>query len=225
MKIRRSPNAFTVYTDALLYLFATSLMLLSLIISIVHNQAKKNEDYHPKAEYLITLTWDDKRNVDLDLWLRGPVAMGEKPVMYQNKEAKNVALDRDSRGYLTNRTELGNGVYADSGNREIISIRAIIPGDYVVQVSYYDGKDKDNNGYPELKVVPEAMILAKVQVDKVNPTVTSVVTKEVAFTFSKEIQTVLAFRIEENGDVKAIPVPENVSISEVGNLRPEPRER
>jgi len=42
MKIRGSPNPFTVYTDMLLCLFMWALMVSFLLMIISHIQAKKN---------------------------------------------------------------------------------------------------------------------------------------------------------------------------------------
>ncbi len=92
---------------------------------------------------MITLFWDDNRNIDLDLWLLSPTS--DKPIYYNNRETENIGLDRDSRGFITNRKELGDGKTAVSANREIIAIRAIMPGDYIVGVTYYDGTNLESN--------------------------------------------------------------------------------
>jgi len=182
-----------------------AMMIFFVLFILSHIQAKKNEDFHPKAEYLITLTWDDKRNVDLDLWLRGP--WGPNPVYYNGREGSQVALDRDSRGFLTNKKVLDDGTEINSGNREIIAIRAILPGDYEVGVSYYGGADNENHNYPEGTPVAEAKIMAEVRVEKVNPTMTTEWVKSQEFTFVKEIQTFVKFHIDKDGKVTILDKP------------------
>lgn len=221
MKIRPSLSAWQIYADAFMLLFMWAMMVVSALVLFIHVQAKKNEDYHPKAEYLITLTWDDTANIDLDLWLRNP--QGSKPVFYQNREDKNIALDRDSRGYISNQSVLESGQLVNTGNREIISIRAIIPGDYVVAVTYYSGINKENNYQFHMGVEdPAAKIKAKVQVDKVNPTVTPVWSGEQDMTFVKQVKTFVAFHINEDGSVKILPLPESPFLSEGGGFQSEP---
>ena len=213
MKIRRSPNAFTVYTDALLFLFMWAMMLVTVLFIISHVQAKKNEDFHPKAEYLITLTWEDTANIDLDLWLKPP---NGQPVFYQNRETKNISLDRDSRGYITNQSVLETGQVINSGNREIIAIRAILPGDYVAAITYYAGEGKDNLQFPIGKEVPGAKIKATIRIEKVNPTVTTVWLGDVDMTFVKQIKTVVSFHINDDGSVKVLPLPEERFLEQGG---------
>ncbi len=206
-KIRPSLSAWQIYADAFMLLFAWAMMLVFSMVLMLHVQSKKNDDYHPKAEFLVTLTWDDARDVDLDLWLRPP-DNPDKPVFYQNRETQNISLDRDSRGYITNRKQLEEGKVAVSANREIIAIRAIMPGDYIVGVSYYDGVDLvDHIHYPTGTPVDAAKIQARIQVDKVNPSVTSVFDKTVNFTFVKEVQAICAFHIADDGKITMLDKP------------------
>src|ERR1700683_2334705 len=137
MKHRQHLTAWQGYADLFMLLFQWSMVLVTVMIVFFNIQQKADKDYHPKAEIMIVLDWDDQRNVDLDLWLKPE---NRTYVSYNNKEIENVSLDRDSRGKTSNSSQV-NGQEVRSSNEEIITIRAIIPGIYQVGVAYYaDGE-------------------------------------------------------------------------------------
>ena len=180
---RHHHNAFVPYTDVLMCVLCFTVMAMAMLMLAVNPKTKGSGDVHPKAEYLVTLTWDDQRDVDLDLWLRDPRG---NSIFFKNKEAPNINLDRDSRGFTSNRTWLSDGVIALSSNQEIISIRSIMPGEYVSAVNYYSG---DNSPF----------IDAKVQVQKVNPVFTEIANQELHLASVHESQDAICFRIEQDG--------------------------
>lgn len=185
-------NPFIVYTDAMMLVVATfSLLISMLLVSVAAIANKTTPAEKPKAEYLVNLRWDDKRDVDLDLWMRVPDG---SVIYYNNRETPNVSLDRDSRGYVSNRTRLPDGSSVYSSNHEVIAVRAVIPGDYLVAVSYYTG---DAEG-----------IDATVDVEKVNPTLKEVAAKHIHFDKVKQAMDVVKFRIEKaDGEVTLLPLP------------------
>lgn len=188
MTRRRNPgNAFVVYTDAMTMLFAWAMMIVCMLLISAHLVVQNSNSAPEKhvGEYLVTLTWDNNRDIDLDLWLRDP---SKHVIYYGNREAQNISLDRDSRGFLSN-----GEMHTD--NREVISIRAIIPGDYLVAVGYYSGND------------PDMAIDATLRVIKINPEYTEIITEKVHLNFIKESKNVVAFHISENGSVSLLPLP------------------
>jgi uncharacterized protein YfaP (DUF2135 family) len=116
-------------------------------------------------------------------------------IYYNAREVPNVSLDRDSRGFLSNRTYLLDGSVVYSSNHEVIAIRAIWPGEYLVAVSYYSG------GFGG-----DVPIDASVDVEKVNPVLTDIVTKHLHFDKVKQTLDVVKFRIEPNGAVTLLPL-------------------
>lgn len=181
----------------MILLFQVMVMMLCLLLISTQIVTKRSDkDYHPVAQYLVTLTWDDARNVDLDLWLRDPFG---HIIFYNNRESSNISLDRDSRGYLTNQTTLPDGTVLNSGNREIISIRAILPGDYLVSVGYYDGV---------------GAIDATVLVEKVNPSLSTVAGGKVNLKLAKQSANVVAFHVAPDGRVTRLPLPPRTLIEE-----------
>jgi hypothetical protein len=204
MKIRHPHSAWQVYADVLMCLLMWAMMCVSMLI-IQNVQSKGKLDDHPKAEFMVTLDWDNKRNVDLDLWLQD---QNGHVIYYLAREANNVALDRDSRGFSTNKVKLEDGREITSDNEEIVTIRAIMPGDYLAAVSYYAGAD-ENSTYSFSPVDPRAPIDAKVKLDKVNPKMTMLFNGTIHFTYVKEAQNVVAFHVDEDGKVTILPLPED----------------
>lgn len=193
--MRQHHSAWQVYADVLMCVLAFMMLLTSLLLIVTHiNATTKQEGIKPKAEYLVTLTWDDARNVDLDLWLKDPQG---NVIYYRSREDTNISLDRDSRGFITNRTTLSDGTIVDSGNREIDTIRAVIPGDYLVAVGYYE-----NMQYSD-----DPAIDCLVEVTKLNPTLTLVASAKLHFTKVKEAQNAVAFHVNADGSVQMLPLP------------------
>ena len=181
-------NPFVVFTDAMLCLFGSAMLMLIVLMIASHNT--QTPTVKPPGEYIVTLEWNDKRDVDLDLWMLDP----KKAMIYfANREDVNISLDRDSRGFVTNRQMLPDGRIIFSGNKEVITIRAIVPGDYVIAVGYYAGDLKPinfavsviqlNPGYKEIVGI-------KQHVEKVGDT-----------------KNIVAFHIDEDGKVTILPLP------------------
>lgn len=182
-------SAWQAYSDMLLNMLSYMLLVVFLLLIVVHTPQPKTAQQKRSAQYLVTLRWDDMRDVDLDLWLRDPAG---HVIYYYNREAPNISLDRDSRGYLSNRTVLPNGKVTISPNQEIIAIRAVIPGNYLVAVDYYQG---------------DGPIDAHLDVQKVNPVVTTVFHGDVHLQAQSDAKNVVAFHIAADGKITVIPTP------------------
>lgn len=185
----RHGNPWVVYADVFSLALMSFLMMICVLILIPLSKQTADKDFHPKAEYMIVLDWDDTKNVDLDLWVKNP--QGEL-IWYRNREVSNIGLDRDARGYISNRTQMPDGTVVDSSNEEITTIRAILPGDYEVGVSYYSGSQKEGVDYT-------------VKLIKVNPKVIEVKKLTGHLERVKDVDKALSFHIEQDGAVTVIP--------------------
>jgi len=192
MRTRHHLTSWQAYADVMMLLFGWAMMMVALMVVFFNIQNKENKDYHPKAEYMIVLDYDDNRNVDLDLWLKN---QNGQRVFYRNKEVENVSLDRDTRGHISNESIGPDGVKIYSGNEEIITIRAIIPGaTYQIAVSYYGCASCDD---PPIDYT--------VKVIKVNPKLKVVFEEKKHMSNVKEVQRITTFTVHENGDVEIVP--------------------
>lgn len=192
MIIRHNHNPYSVLADIFALVLMSALMMVAMLILVAHNATVKHEGVKPDAQYMVILSWADKLNVDLDLWMETP---DHQTIYYGNREATNISLDRDSRGYLTNRTLRPDGTVVISPNQEVISIRAIIPGEYLAAVGYYAGE-----GNPEVQY--------KVQVIKLNPTYTVLFNKDFTIKKINDAANVVDFTINPDGSVSFNMLPD-----------------
>lgn len=104
-------------------------------------EPKKAEDASlvKKAEFVIMMNWDDKRDIDMDLWVMYNNKKS-RPVFFDNKKEDHIILEHDDRGLSTDLTQTDDGktkqIYI---NEEIISIRGIVPGEYIINANAYSG--------------------------------------------------------------------------------------
>lgn len=146
-------------------------MLFNLLIAFVfcfivallsmNPKSTKAGDVPAKAEYIITLSWPDFDPNDIDTWVQNP--SGEV-VWFRGREAGLMHLDRDDRG-VSNDTIMVNGrAVVNPLNQEVVTLRGIAPGEYIVNAHYYESKDptsKDARSGAPVEVT--------VSVVKVNP--------------------------------------------------------
>ena len=151
----KSTTAFVDLLFLIILGFATLFVLAFLMI----NPPKQEAKITPKAEFLIVLDWDKKSNDDLDLYVRDPIG---NLVYFSSKENGFLHLDKDDLGRRNDTIVLSTGAKVTVDlNREVISIRGILPGEYTVNVHLYTKTKKDTEipGYVEvIKIKPYAVV-------------------------------------------------------------------
>ena len=98
----------------------------------------KAGDVPAKAEYIITLSWPDFDPNDIDTWVRNPAG---EVVWFRNREAGLMVLDRDDRGESNNSIVVNGKRIVTQFRQEVVTIRGVVPGEYVVNAHYYESKD------------------------------------------------------------------------------------
>jgi hypothetical protein len=96
----------------------------------------KAGDVPAKAEFILTLSWPDGDPNDIDTWVRNPAG---EVVWFRNREAGLMHLDRDDRGLANDTIEVNGRRIVNPLNQEVVTIRGIAPGEYVVNAHYYTG--------------------------------------------------------------------------------------
>jgi hypothetical protein len=158
-------------------------VLAFLLIAPVNKEA----DIKTKAEYIITLTWDDKSRDDVDIWLEDPTG---GVLFFRDKEVGLMHLDRDDRGGLNDTITLGNGqVIMLEKNQEIVSIRGFIPGEWILNIHMYSKK-----AFTDITDV-------QVQMDKLNPKVETVLLKKYKISENWKEITVTRFTMAADGTI------------------------
>ncbi|MGY6251680.1 hypothetical protein ACXIUS_29845 [Bosea thiooxidans] len=100
-------------------------LLAMMLISVFSEPKPAAGVLTPKAEFLIEMTWDDGSASDVDLYARGPDG---KVVFFGSRKTEVMFLDNDNTGN-------GNGSVAD--RREVVTVRAVVPGNYSFNVHAY----------------------------------------------------------------------------------------
>ena len=131
------------------------------------NPPTKTGDIPTKAEFMIILEWDEDSGADIDLWIQRDE---EAPVGYKNKESAVLHLERDDLGHSSDTVMINGESKVVKINREVITVRGLVPGDYYVGVHYYrepavSHYEEKVNGVPQ----PDSTVRGTVTFADVNP--------------------------------------------------------
>lgn len=174
-------NAFTDILFNALLGFAFMFSVAFILIRPEVTDGKIN----PKAEFMITATWPDGHEDDIDLIVED----GEgNLVWFDARESGLMHLDRDDRGWLGDSIIVAGEKIENPLNQETVTIRGIAAGEYVVNLLHY----KAQTGRP----VP-----VKVKVEKLNPQVKVIFAGTTELTGAGDEQTAVRMRMDATGKV------------------------
>ncbi|MCG7874533.1 MAG: hypothetical protein JAZ11_20850 [Candidatus Thiodiazotropha lotti] len=182
-------NALLAFT----FLFLVALMFL--------NPPAKTGTINPKADFIITVSWPDNNPDDIDTWVEGPTG---QLVWFKQPQAGLLHLDRDDRGLANDSLVVDGKAVVNPLNQEVVTLRGRPPGEYVVNVHYYNSKTR--------QPVPVTVSLAEV-----NPVLKILHYANLQLQRLGEEQTAVRFSIAPDGqvfDINTLPK----SIVEVGKL-------
>jgi len=192
-KRHRSYGSQVAFID-LLFNTLVGFVFLFILAFILINPIAKKSDIEIVAEFIVKINWPTDSPHDIDLWMRDPLG---NYVGFTSKDVGLMSLARDDLGTAN------DTVYGPKGepitvyrNEEMITIRGIIPGEYIVNVHWY-GKKPVSEKLGEKEYVPMPV---QVQIEKINP-------YNVVFADTVELQrkghevTVIRFTVDEKGNV------------------------
>jgi len=149
---------------------------------------KKSTVEVQKMEFMITLTWPTSSTDDIDLWVVDPLGT---IVYFNNRQDGLMHLDRDDFGNKSDEIILPDGKkFSYPENREIVSVRGYIPGEYVVNVHAFNKRDPGT-------------VVANVKVEKMNP-YKMIFVRDLDLNFSGDEKTVCRFVVSSNGNVTSV---------------------
>tara|TARA_B100000953_G_C18027784_1_gene422240 strand:+ start:2166 stop:2771 length:606 start_codon:yes stop_codon:yes gene_type:complete len=180
-------NQFDPFTDLLFNILLGFVFLFFLTILFI-NPITKLGNVNLKAEYIITVDWKDNLPDDIDLWVRDP---NGEIVSYLKKDAGWLHLDRDDQGIINDKIIINNKEVIYPINREVVTLRGIIPGEYTVNLYLYEHK----SGRP---------IDAKLIIEKVNPSLKLVFFNNVSLKEKDTELTIAKFRLDSVGNFKSL---------------------
>ena len=195
----REPEVDPFY-DMLFNMLIAFVFCFIIALLAMNPKTTKAGDIPAKAEYIITLSWPDLDPNDIDLWVQNPQG---NTVFYREREAGLMHLDRDDRG-LSNDTLMVNGrKIINPLNQEVVTLRGIAPGEYVINAHYFESKEVDSTN-------PKAgqAVEVNVSVVKVNPRAEVVFYDKRLLAGRGEEATLARFTVQGDGaitDINTLP--------------------
>jgi len=180
-------GTFVPFTDIVLNVLLGFTFLVLITLALVRPEAKAGS-VDVKAEVLITVSWPDGAEDDVDTYVQDPLG---NIVWYFGREKGLLNLERDDRGAFHD-TVLVNGARVENPlNQETVTLRGIIPGEYIVNVNDYNH-------------VTRGTLPVAVRVEKLNPKVSVIFYGVSQLTHSGDEATATRFTLDEQGNVSDI---------------------
>ena len=133
-RYRPTPAGSDPFTD-LLFNVLLGFILLFFVAILFLDPAEQQGKIDIEAEYVISVTWPDGSSDDIDTWIEDPSG---NLTWFRNRSGGMVHLDRDDRGMLNDTLEVDGRQVSNPLNQEVAAVRGLLPGQYVVNVHYYD---------------------------------------------------------------------------------------
>ena len=159
----------------------SALFILSYV-QIKEKNTKSKHDIEIKAEFIITVTWPSDQDCDVDTYVQDP---NENLVFFKSRESGLMHLDRDDLGY---KNDSINNQLQYNENREVVTLRGISEGEYVVNVHMFN-KRKVEQTTP-----------VTVRLEKINP-YKSIIINTVELQNTSDEKTAFRFSLDKNGNV------------------------
>lgn len=181
---RRAISGSDPFTD-LLFNILLGFILLFFIAIVFLKPAEETGKIDVEAEYVVTVTWPDNSPDDIDTWVEDPQG---KVSWFRNRSTGLVHLDRDDRGMLNDTIQLSGKTINNPLNQEVVAIRGKLPGQYIVNVHYYESES--NSSVP-----------VSVKVARVNPVYTVAYYGTTTLSEKGAEKTAVRFSLTNDGSV------------------------
>ena len=188
---------------ALLFNILLGFAFLFIVAFLLIKPEAKKKDFDRRAEFVIILEWDHDASDDLDLYVEDP--MGDR-VSFRVPRINFMHLDKDDLGKTNDTIVNADGSRSTVMiNREVVTIRGIVPGEYIINGHYYSTRDYSGRPveFGETKIAankPKKNLTVKVELHKVTP-YTILWTGQKQFTQKGQEETFLRFRIDSKGNL------------------------
>ena len=198
MRLRRHAREPEVdpFYDMLFNMLIAFVFCFIVALLAMNPKASKAGDIPAKAEYILTLAWPDNDPNDIDTWVRDPAG---DVVWFRNREAGLMHLDRDDRGQSNDTIVVDGRRIGTPFRQEVVTIRGIVPGEYVVNAHYYESKDETSDD-PKLGQPVDVTLT----IVKVNPRAEVVFQGQHRLARRGEEATMARFSVRADGSVGGI---------------------
>ena len=179
------------FIDLLFNILLGFAFLFIIAFLLIKPEAKK-EDFNRRAEFVVVMEWDNDANGDIDLYVEDPTG---KQVSFRYHNHNYMHLDKDDLGSMNDTVVNADGsISTVKINREVVTIRGIIEGEYIINAHYYSLRSYD-------KINPKKpVVTVRVELHKANPySIMWVGEKE--FNHRGQEETFLRFRLDKDGRI------------------------
>ena len=190
------------FTDLLFNILVGFAFLFIIAFLLIKPEAKK-KDFDRNAEFVVVLEWDKEAKGDIDLYVEDP--LGDK-CSFRQTVANFMHLDKDDLGSINDTVVNADGTVSTVKiNREVITIRGIIAGEYIINAHYYSERDYSNIDKriemgTSARKKKSKEVTVKVELHKVNP-YTILWAGEKNFRGKGQEETFVRFRLDKDGEV------------------------
>jgi hypothetical protein len=172
------------------------LCVVSVVIVAVAPTKAKQDSPKNVNEFVATIEWNVDIDADADIWLLAPAG---KPVFYGSRQVGCATLDQDNRGFVDSIITLADGSQAKIPiDKETIMLRCIEPGHYELGVNLYAYRDPGNVNLTDQS---NLSLKVHVQIDKLNPNLTTVFAKDVNLDRVGQTINATGFDISRDGGI------------------------
>ena len=179
------------FTDLLFNILVGFAFLFIIAFLLIKPESKK-EDFNRRAEFVVVMEWDNDANGDIDLYVQDPTG---KQVSFRYHNHNYMHLDKDDLGSMNDTVVNADGsISTVKINREVVTIRGIIQGEYIINAHYYSLRSYD-------KINPKkSVVTVRVELHKANP-YSIMWAGEKTFSHRGQEETFLRFRLDKDGKV------------------------
>ena len=191
------------FIDLLFNILLGFAFLFIIAFLLIKPEAKK-KDFDRRAEFVIILEWDHDAPDDLDLYVQDPT---NDKVSFRLPIANYMHLDKDDLGVRNDTIINADGTTSTVKiNREVVTIRGIIAGEYIINAHYYSTRVYSGSQLePDERTVdyrnkPQRDLTVKIELHKVTP-YSVLWAGEKKFTHRGQEETFLRFRLDGDGNI------------------------
>ena len=191
------------FIDLLFNILLGFAFLFIVAFLLIKPEAKK-KDFDRRAEFVIILEWDHDAPDDLDLYVQDPT---NDKVSFRLPIVNFMHLDKDDLGKRNDTITNADGTTSTVQiNREVVTIRGIMAGEYIVNAHYYSTRIYNGSQIdPDQRQVnftnkPKKDLTVKIELHKVTP-YSILWAGEKKFTHRGQEETFLRFRLDTDGNI------------------------
>lgn len=188
MKNNKHYSCNTSFLDLLFNMLLAFTALFILAFAMINqNKDLSKSSVEVKAEFIITMTWPDDMDNDIDIYIEDPLG---NLVFFRSREVGLMHLDRDDLGFRNDTVDTPQGIVKYPYNREIVTFRGFHIGEYCINAHAYKMNDK--------RPCP-----VSVQIDKINPTLKTLMINNVILENQGDEKTIIRFKLNKDGAIES----------------------